>query len=335
MGEPSFSCYPSSEECCLGLPETIAVLVALIIVVQLALKLASVMCYYLWYLAGVMFGMVVVQATEKPKERKIYAAKAKPSLCWSEEDVPRRRRESRSPSRRRLHCTLEPLKVTMNLQNESGPYRLGRRLYADYPPALPPRPYKYEGESRLRLRRASAPSAYAATHFRDAGVGSSDPVVGGGGGRAPERRSTGTGTDLVPRRRAAEAQYRSAGPGPDAERPSRSRRPAKVYIYPVHPQTPPGSRSSSPERTSRRRRRRRGALASSQEDQQASEPRRAHRRSREAGQQTSPTALRYHEGSTNIALEPVETEPRAGKSRTRYYSVDQVAGTGWVYEPVK
>ncbi|XP_077169029.1 uncharacterized protein LOC143825011 [Paroedura picta] len=343
MGEPSFSCHPPSDGCCLNFPETIAILVALIIVVQLALKLASVICYYLWYLVGVMFGMVVVRATEKPsrtisKRRKSYGTKMKPSLSWSEDEVPhrRRRKESRSPSRRCLHCTLEPLKVTMNLQNDNVPYRAGRHSYPGYPPSLPPRYYQYEREGRLRPRRASAPSAYAA-RYRDTGVGSSDPILGASRGNTPERRSTVAGTEMAPRQHAGEAQYHSMGTGPDAEptgRRSRSRRPAKVYIYPVHPQTPPGSRSTSPERPSRRHRRRRRAITSSLEDQEAPEPRTPSRRSRDAEQQTaSPAALRYHAGSTDITQGQGPTEPPTGKPR--YYWSDQVSGADWVYQPVK
>uniref|UniRef100_A0ACB8EXG1 Uncharacterized protein n=1 Tax=Sphaerodactylus townsendi TaxID=933632 RepID=A0ACB8EXG1_9SAUR len=43
MEESGYSCSPASGGCCLSLPETILVLVALTIVVQLGLKLASVM----------------------------------------------------------------------------------------------------------------------------------------------------------------------------------------------------------------------------------------------------------------------------------------------------
>lgn len=215
----------------------------------------------------------------------------------------------------------------MNLQNENPPYRVGRRPYADYPPLPPSRYYAYESKSRphARSRRASAPSAYAVTRYRDASVGSSDPNFRG---NTPERRSVAAGTEPPPRRHTGEVQHRATGPGPEAEPPPRSRRPAKVYIYPVSPQTPSGSRSSSPERRSRRHHRRRRVKTSSQEEQQKG--REARWKAREAKQTTpSPMTLHYQAAGTNIA----QPEPPTGKPR--YYWSDQVSGADWVYQPAK
>lgn len=197
----------------------------------------------------------------------------------------------------------------MNLQNEKLPFRAGRRSYADY---LPPHYYKYDSDSRPRTRRASAPS-----RFREASVGSSDPIVGA----APKRRSTAAGTETAARQIAEEAERPERG---------RSRKPAKVYIYPVNPQTPPGSRSSSTGRSPRRGRRRRHATTSSQEERR--EARRARRKAREA-EKAGPMTLQYQPGSTNVAQRHAQTEPPTGKPR--YYWSDQVSNADWVYRPVK
>ncbi|XP_053119982.1 uncharacterized protein LOC128330732 [Hemicordylus capensis] len=292
MGEPNSSCHLSPEGCCLDLQETVVILVALIILVQLALRLATVLCYYVCCLLGSLVGMIFAKEDTKlkaaaPKVKKAQTRKL--SAQWSEQEIPRRRQrsESSSPQRRCLHCTLEPVRVTMNLQNETSPFgeqpRFGRRLYPDYPPLPSPRYFNCECEARPRLRTASAPSAYAVTRYRDVGCGSSEPILSANGSApAPQTNAlVGPVPDPFPRPPVGETPYHAAGAAEQAEYPrvpQRSHRPAKVYIYPVHPQTPPGSRSASPERLHRRRR----ALTSSQEEQPRDRSsRERHRRARE------------------------------------------------------
>lgn len=228
----------------------------------------------------------------------------------------------------------------MNLQNEPSPYqehqRVGRQPYADYLPYHSQRYYNCDCETRPRPRTSSAPSGYTVTRYRDASCGCSDPILGAGGGGPSERRNTiSAGTDPIPRQQLVETQYRSIGTGQDAEYPAitqRSHRPTKVYIYPVHPQTPPGSRSASPERLYRRR----GGLSSSQDEQQEYDSRETRRKSRDVEQQTGPVGSpRYHNMSTSAGQGPMQTQTEPSGGKPRYYWSDQLSNADWVYRPLK
>ncbi|KAJ6654874.1 hypothetical protein lerEdw1_006345 [Lerista edwardsae] len=398
MGESSFYCHPSPEGCCLELHETIVILVALIVLVQLALKLATVTCYYLCYLLGSLFGMVFAKAPEQAKAatpRPRSAQSRRPSERWSQEDVPRRHRrsESSSPRRRCLHCTLEPLRVTMDLQQQQQQpdscsfrehRRTGRRSHPDYPPC-PPRYYHCDCEWRPRPRPASAPSGYGVTRYRDVGVGNSDTLLAEsaaadrrigtpllntplGTPMAPMGTPLGTpmapmgsplASDPFPRTPVADTYYRPGVSGQEADFPQavptptaastpRSRRPAKVYIYPVHPQTPPGSRSASPERSYRRR-------TPGQEELPEFEPRETRRKAREAelGMSAPP---RFHTAATPAGKSmPREAElgmsaparfhtlgtpagqstPLPADPKQRLFWNEQPSVQDWVYRPLK
>ncbi|KAH0626070.1 hypothetical protein JD844_000789 [Phrynosoma platyrhinos] len=259
----------------------------------------------------------------------------RPLAQWSEPVVSRRKRwESSPPHPHCVHCTLEPLKLTMNVQNDHLPYkehqRVGRRPYPDHPTYHSPHCDNCEYETRYRPRTVSAPAAHV-IRYRDVACGSSEPMLSSG---SNERRNTlGVVNELYPRTQVGETQYHSAGPSPDAEYPganlTRSRRPTKVYIYPVHPQTPPGSRSPSPERLQRRR----GTLGL--EEMQEYEPR-DRRRSREVEQQGGgmPGLSRFHNMVTGMTTgTAAQTEPP--NTKQRHVWPEQPAGPDWVYRPLK
>ncbi|XP_070582722.1 uncharacterized protein [Erythrolamprus reginae] len=218
-------------------------------------------CYYFCCcVRNLCRGRAAPKEPEKPQVpirpvKKVFPQK--PSIQFSDDEPPRRRRRrSRSPQRRCLQCTLEPLKVTMNLENSHyrcKEHRHHKHSHADYPPYNPLCYYNCECDNRPRPRTSSAPSAYPGRHFRDVAVGTSDLMV-----NAPteERRNTVVSTEPYVRPPVAEPHRRSIASGQEAEylpTAQHSRRPAKVFIYPVHPQTPPGSRSPTPERPRRRR----------------------------------------------------------------------------------
>ncbi|XP_061446267.1 uncharacterized protein LOC133366793 [Rhineura floridana] len=395
MGEPSFHCHPAPEGCCLQLHETVVILVALIILVHLALKLAAVLgtsslpnkkrgrggapSKLLWkcfvprnvgrferLLHSLLLLLLLLPEPEKGKiivPGKVKAARAlrSPSTQWSEEpDAPcprrpqqqqqpgRRRRESSSPQRRCLHCTLEPLKVTMDLRSNEERFplcredhrRLGRRPCPDCPPCHhPPRYYNCDCESKPpqqpRPRTASAPSAYTVTRCRDVACGSSDPMLAADGNE--HRASVGVGTaDCYPRapQTGPEAQFRALVTADqeieyNAGITPRSRRPPKVYIYPVHPQTPPGSRSASPERNFRRR----GTVAPvALEEPQDYEVRQPppRRKARDSDQPVSlpVPAPRFHSASSSAPGQGVQTEAPNVKPQA-------IGASDWVYHPLK
>lgn len=264
--------------------------------------------------------------------KKVYPRK--PSIQFSEDDPPcRRRRRSRSPQRRCLQCTLEPVKVTMNL--ESGHFRCRehrhRHSYPDYPPCSSPCYYNCECDNRPRPRTSSAPSAYPAPHFRDVAVGTSDQVV-----TIPteERRNTLVPAEPYVRAPVGEPQRRSIASGQEADYPV-SRRPARVYIYPVHPQTPPGSRSPSPERAHRRR--------THSQDEQAEYEAREARESRRARESETPTPAmqqlqvptggppRFH-NVVNTIMQTGTTPTEGGAASTKRLSRAETSpGSDWVY----
>ncbi|XP_058036477.1 uncharacterized protein LOC131196967 isoform X1 [Ahaetulla prasina] len=340
MGDTSLLCHPPPEGCCLELHETVAVLLALIVVVQLALKLATVICFYFCcFVRNLCAGQAAVKEPEKPPVlvrpvKKVYPQK--PSIQYSDDDPPRRRRRrSRSPQRRCLQCTLEPLKLTMNLENRHFRCREHchhRHSYPDYPPCSSPRYYNCECDTRPRPRTSSAPSAYPSPHFRDVAVGTSDLAV-----NVPteERRNTGVSTEPYVRAPAAEPQRRSIASGQEAEylpTGQHSRRPARVYIYPVHPQTPPGSRSPTPERGRRRR--------TLSQDEQAEFEAREQRRGREsetpapATQQLQVSAgspPRFH-NIVNTIMQAGATPTEGAAANTKRPSrAETPPGSNWVY----
>ncbi|XP_025031019.1 uncharacterized protein LOC112542430 [Python bivittatus] len=347
MGDSSLLCHPAPEGCCLELHETVAVLLALILVVQLALKLTTVICYYICCFVGGLCRALTAKGSEKPPVLVRPVKKAhhrKPPIQYSEEDLPRRRhRRSRSPQRRCLQCTLEPVKLTMNL--EGGHFRcrehqqMRRRSCADYPPCGSPRYYSCDCENRHRARTSSAPSAYPIPHYRDVACGTSDLIV-----NVPadaERRNVGIATEPYPRTPVAETQRRSMVTGQDADYPpagQHSRRPARVYIYPVHPQTPPGSRSPSPERAHRRR-------AVSQDEQADYEAREQRHRAREpealapaTPQQQVATGgpPRFHNVVSSIMQTgATPAEPGGANTKQRQPRAETPPGSDWVYRPLK
>ncbi|XP_053218202.1 uncharacterized protein LOC128400166 [Podarcis raffonei] len=341
MGESSFHCHPSPEGCCLELHETIAILVALIILVHLALKLAAAACYYFCCLLGTLIGTICAKEPETskmcttPKTRRTQSRRL--AAQWSDQTLPRRRRrESSSPHRRCLHCTLEPLKVTMNLQNEPFPcrehQRLGRRPCPDYLPCHALRCCTCDCDPRQRPRTSSAPSPV--TRCRDVACGSSDPMLASGSSN-DHRNSMAVNPDYFSRLPASDNQYRS---GPEAEYPGTTgRRPTKVYIYPVHPQTPPASRSGSPERSYRRR----GTIVTTPEEQPVEyEPRESSRRKSRAEPEqllnsplSPPAAPRFH--SIGGGPLPGTAPPETPSAKPRYSWPEPAAVSDWVYRPVK
>ncbi|XP_042330079.1 uncharacterized protein LOC121934096 [Sceloporus undulatus] len=375
---PSQPCLALEEEgCCLELHETLLVLVVLVLVVQLGLRLASLVCQSLCCLLQRFYGVAFVNEFEKPTAAPTPMKKThmrRPCAQWSESDVPRRRRwESSPPQPRCVHCTLEPVKLTMNVQNDHLPYkenqRVGRRPQPDYPtyhlPHHPPHCDNCGCETRYRPRTASAPAAYI-TRYRDVACGSSEPMLFLS---SNERRNTlgvvneiyprtqeiyprtqeiyprtqeiyprtqeiyPRTQDIYPRTQVGETQYHTMGTSPDAEYPgtnlTRSRRPTKVYIYPVHPQTPPGSRGASPDRLHRRR------ATLGPEEMQEYNPR-ERRKSREVDRQSGgvPGLSRFHnlvsEMTTGMA---VQTEPPNTKQQQTW--PEQMPTSDWVYQPLK
>ncbi|XP_026578988.1 serine/arginine repetitive matrix protein 1-like [Pseudonaja textilis] len=346
MGDTSLLCHPPPEGCCLELHEALAVLLALIVVVQLALRLATVVCYYFCCLVRNLCGG---QAPTKEPEKPLVLVRPvkkvslrKPSLQFSNDDPPpRRRQRSRSPPRRCLQCTLEPLKVTMNLENghlrcRCREHRHHRHSCPDYLPCCcSPRYYNCECDNRPRPRprTSSAPSAYPSPRFRDVAVGTSDLLT-----NVPteDRRNTLVSTEPYGRTAAAEAQRRSIASGQEAEYlppGQHSQRPARVYIYPVHPQTPPGSRSPTPERAHRRR--------TLSQDEQAEFMAREQRRGREPEPPTPATQqLQVSAGSpprfhnivnTLMQAGAPPTEGRAAGAKPRLSRAETPPDTDWVY----
>lgn len=249
--------------------------------------------------------------------------------------------------------------------------RTGRRSHPDCPPC-PPRHCHCECEWRPRPRPASAPSGYGVARYRDVGVGNSDTLLAE---RAAAERRVATpqlnvplgapmpmaaplGSDPFPRTPGAEPYYRSGVPGqeadfsqampPTATSTPRSRRPAKVYIYPVHPQTPPGSRSTSPERSYRRR-------PAGQEEMPEFEPREQRRKAREAEFAMSAPPRFHSMGASAVKGMPREADlgmsaptrfhsmgapaaqstPLPADPKQRLFWNEQPSVQDWVYRPVK
>uniref|UniRef100_A0ABM5EJ27 Uncharacterized protein n=1 Tax=Pogona vitticeps TaxID=103695 RepID=A0ABM5EJ27_9SAUR len=318
MGETTFP-YWAAEGCCLEVVETILFLVTLIIILQLAVSLAPAICYYVCCIIRYLYRSIMATVLS--------------GQCSHQDLAHRRRRErSRSPPCHCLLCIPEPIHLTMNVQNEEH-HRVGRRPYPDYLPCHPPRYYHpCDCENRSRPRTALAPAGYAPiVRCRDVAVGTSEPMLYQG---SQERRNDmAVGTEFYPRTQVGETHYRLLGPSHDAEYtggpPPRSHRPTKVYIYPVHPQTPPGSRSASPERLHRRR----GATTGSQEDQQqefeTQEPR---RKAREPEQHARGAPPRFHTVATSVLQRAAQTEASGPKQQHPWSEAP--ADSDWVYRPL-
>uniref|UniRef100_A0ABM5EJM7 Uncharacterized protein n=1 Tax=Pogona vitticeps TaxID=103695 RepID=A0ABM5EJM7_9SAUR len=258
----------------------------------------------------------------------------------SHQDLPHRtgRERSRSPPRRCHLCIPEPVHLTLNVQNKHLPCKehlwVGRRPYPDYPTCHPPRYYQpCDCENRYRLRTASAPAAYAPiVRCRDVADGASEPMLYPG---SQERRNDmAVGTEFYPRTQVGDTRYRLVGASHDAEytgglRP-RSHRPTKVYIYPVLPQTPPGSRSDSPERLHRRR----GATSGSEEDQQEEfETQEPCHKAWEPEQQARGTPPRFHTVATSVLQRAAQTEASGPKQQHPWSEAP--ADSDWVYQALK
>ncbi|XP_062813378.1 uncharacterized protein LOC134292414 [Anolis carolinensis] len=296
------------EGCCLELHETLVVLVALILLVQVALKLLTLIYCYLCQLLHSFCAMIIAKECQRSRPpapavtRKSHSRKRWGR--WSESDVSRQKRCPRC-----VHCTLEPLKLTMNVQNEDKePRRAGRRPYADYPPC------EY-CECEHHHPANPPPTAPAVVRYRDVACGTSETMFYPG---SNERRNT-----IGP---ATEMQYQ------DVEYPAgagtRTRRPTKVYIYPVHPQTPPGSRAASPERAYRRR----GTVTEEGPEYEVREQRRRSPRESTAPVTASPGLTRFQNLAASVAA---QTEGAGAKSKTTPAWPDLTGGSDWVYRPLK
>ncbi|KAJ7313262.1 hypothetical protein JRQ81_004546 [Phrynocephalus forsythii] len=361
MGEysPACSSAPEGEGSCLELYQTIAILVALIVLVELALRLAGLPTDpSVFPSACSEHNLCPDQAAELETTPGAMAPALQappaqlPSRQPSERDVPRwrrRRREERSRSlpRRCLRCTLEPVHLTMNVQNEpppppcKEPPRVGRRPWPEPPPCHHHHPHLLrcchpcECETRCRPRTASAPSGYAPVlRYRDVAVGSSEPMLSPVGSHDRRNHDVAVATEYYPRAPVGETHYRLVGAGSEADYPdgptARSRRPTKVYIYPVHPQTPPGSRSASPERIHRRR----AALTSSQEEAPGEfEPREAPRKAREP-EPPAGRGGRFRTVATSVLQRAAQQVEGSGAKTARTWP-ESPAGSDWVYHPVK
>lgn len=223
----------------------------------------------------------------------------------------------------------------MNLENghcRCREHHHHRHSYPCYPHYSVPCYYNCECDNRPRPRTSSAPSAYPGLRFRDVAVGTSDLVV-----NVPteERRNTIVPTEPYGRIPVAEPQRRSIASGQEVEYPpagQHSRRPARVYIYPVHPQTPPGSRSPTPERS----RRRRTLSQDEQAEFEAHEPRRGRESETPAPatqqlQVTAGSPPRFH-NIVNTIMQAGATPTEGVAAGTKRPSrAETPPGADWVY----
>lgn len=207
-----------------------------------------------------------------------------------------------------------------------------------HPPPNYSRYYNYGCE--CYPRPASAPSAYPVVRYKDVGCGTSDTLLKtGSNGMEGQGGPSGVGAnDIYTRTLMGETPFHSTGHDADLSTGvglTRSRRPAKVYIYPVHPQTPPGSRSTSPERSHRRRN---TPIPTSEELRGSYEPRELRRKVRDAEEQLGLSNIQRYR---SMAASPGRAQPgtpQQADPKQRFYVTEPLTSTpaqDWVYRSLK
>ncbi|CAM4320314.1 unnamed protein product [Lepidochelys kempii] len=229
MGETPCPRCPISGPCCLDVQDTVLLLVALTLLGQVVLKIVTVICHQLWRLLTGLGGFFVPKAPPSPPPD----ATIRKPRCPTHDPSPISPRHRRAPPWElplpRL-CPWEPMRLTMDVNLHRDPPRHDR---------VPPR-----GLHDAPRHRPNALGPYHnCTCPRAASASSALPRYASQPKLRPATVSRGTDARPVPGvrfRPTSREELVLSG----AE--SQHQRPTKVYIYPVHPETPPGSRDPSP-----------------------------------------------------------------------------------------
>ncbi|XP_075763406.1 uncharacterized protein LOC142819521 isoform X2 [Pelodiscus sinensis] len=284
MGDSPCHGCPSSGTCCLDFQDTIVLLVALILLVQVALKIMTVICCQLWRLLLGFGGVFVTKPLPSPPANSTIR---KPR-CPAHDLKPCGRRSVHRELpflRRCLLCPWEPVRLTMDVNLHRDP----PRRHQDAPLCRHDAPRRYHNCTCPRA--ASAPSAVPRE--------SSSPK------QRPATVSCGTEA-----RRGSGVRFRSASREELASSAAESQRqrPTKVYIYPVHPETPPASRDPSPGRRELRWK------------EDAATPAEGARQSQDMATNTS-------DGEAE--------KPAPPSGHARYFKAPEPSTQDWVYRPIK
>ncbi|CAM4707776.1 unnamed protein product [Caretta caretta] len=292
MGETPCPRCPISGPCCLDVQDTVLLLVALTLLGQVVLKIVTVICHQLWRLLTGLGGFFVPKAPPSPPPD----ATIRKPRCPTHNPSPISPRHRRSPPWElplpRL-CPWEPMRLTMDVNLHRDPPRHDRE---------PPR-----GLHDAPRHRPNALGPYHnCTCPRAASASSALPRYASQPKLRPATVSRGTDARPVPGvrfRPTSREELVLSG----AE--SQHQRPTKVYIYPVHPETPPGSRDPSPGRRELRWK------------ESAGRPAGGARQSRDLATDTT------EEGAAEKQALP--------SGRARYFKVQEPSMQDWVYRPLK
>ncbi|XP_039355845.1 translation initiation factor IF-2-like [Mauremys reevesii] len=289
MGETPCHGCPLTGPCCLDVQDTVILLVALSLAAQLGLKIVTVICCRLWRLLAGLGGLFVPEAPPPPD-----SPMQKPR-CPTHDLSPISARD-RCPTpwglplpRRCPLCPWQPMRLTMDVNLHRDPGRHEHEASRDTPRPHHNAPGAYQNCTCPRA--SSAPSALP----RDAGR------------PKPRPATVSRGTDARPAPgvrfgRASREELASSGAS------SQRQRPTKVYIYPVHPETPPASRDPSPGRRELRWK------------EDAEGPAGGAGQSRDAATDTA-------DGAAGKLAPP--------GGRAQYYKGQEPSMQDWVYRPVK
>ncbi|XP_043359546.1 WAS/WASL-interacting protein family member 3-like [Dermochelys coriacea] len=285
MGETPCPGCPISGPCCLDVQDTIILLVALTLLVQVVLKIVMVICRQLWRLLTGLGGILVPKAPPSP----LPDATIRKPRCPTHDPSPISPGDRRSPPWELplpWLCPWKPVRLTMDVNLHQDPPQHDREPPRGRPDALGPY------HNCTCPQAASAPSALPRNASRP----------------KPRPATISRGTDARPvpgLRFHPTSREELALSGAKSQR----QRPTKVYIYPVHPETPPGSRDPSPGRRELRW------------QDSAGRPAGGARQSRDP--------------ATDTTEEGAAEKPALPGGHARYFKVQEPSMQDWVYRPIK
>ncbi|XP_053861658.1 translation initiation factor IF-2-like [Malaclemys terrapin pileata] len=234
MGETHCHGCPITGPCCLDVQDTVILLVALILVVEIVLKIVTVICCRLWMLLTGLGGAFVPKAPASP----LPDSPIQKPRCPLHDASPISPQDRRPPAWwlplpwRCPLCRWKAVRLTMDVN-----------LHRDRPQHDYEAPWDPDDTAR---HRHNAPGPYHnCTCPRASSAPSALPRDASRRKLRPATVSRGTDARPAPGVRFGRASREElSSSGGESQR----QRPTKVYIYPVHPETPPASRDPSPRR---------------------------------------------------------------------------------------